>query len=124
MTVQVEFSAFFEKELKRLHRKYPSVVDEVATLVEQLEQGTLPGDEIPNVAGYAVYKVRLPNPSARKGKSGGFRVIYYARRTNFIGLITIYSKSEQTDISPEKIRLLVEHYEISKDASDTNDEAE
>lgn len=123
MTVQVEFSAVFEKELKRLHRKYPSVVDEVATLVEQLEQGVLPGDEIPNV-GYAVYKVRLPNPSARKGKSGGFRVLYYVRRSDFIGLITIYSKSEQTDILPDKIRWLIERYTASRNTFDTNDEAE
>jgi mRNA-degrading endonuclease RelE of RelBE toxin-antitoxin system len=110
MTVQIEFSGYFERELSRLNRKYPSVVDEVGILVEQLEQGDLPGDKVPDV-GYDIYKVRLRNRSASRGKSGGFRVIYYIRRTDYIGMVSIYVKSEQTDIRPEKIRTLIKRYE-------------
>jgi hypothetical protein len=43
-------------------------------LGDLLKAGQLPGDQIPNLA-HNVYKVRLPNRSAGKGKSGGFRVI-------------------------------------------------
>ncbi len=56
--------------------------------------------------GYAVYKVRLPNRSARRGKSGGFRVIYYAQIEDVVTLLTIYSKFEDSDISTREIQQL------------------
>ena len=80
--------------------------------MEQLKQGDLPGDKIPNV-GYDVYKVRLPNPDAKRGKRSGFRTIYYIREADFIALITLYSKTEREDISPEKIKALIEKYMAS-----------
>jgi mRNA-degrading endonuclease RelE of RelBE toxin-antitoxin system len=70
----------------------------VEALVIQLQQGELPGDKIPNV-GYNVYKARLRNRSAGRGKRSGFRVIYYVQRVDFVGMITIYFKSEQQDVT-------------------------
>jgi len=55
-----------------------------------------------------VYKVRLPNPSAQRGKSGGFRVIYYVKLADAVMLVTIYSKTEQTDISADELRRLLD----------------
>jgi len=46
-----------------------------------------------------------------KGKSGGYRVIYYLRTVTLVTLIMIYSKTEQTDIDPETIRRLIEELE-------------
>ena len=57
--------------------------------------------------GYAVYKTRLPNRAARRGKSGGFRVIYYLQLADSVTLLTIYSKTEQTDIRVREIQRLV-----------------
>jgi mRNA-degrading endonuclease RelE of RelBE toxin-antitoxin system len=108
--IRVEFSAYFEKELKHIHRKYPRVVEDIAALVRDIQDGQLPGDKVPDV-GYDVYKVRLRNRSANRGKRGGFRVIYYARRADFVGFISIYFKSEQTDTAPETIRELIRRYE-------------
>lgn len=120
MTVRVELSDHFEKELRRLYRKYPSVLSEVEALVTQLERGDLPGDKIPNI-GYNVYKVRLRNPSAGRGKRGGFRAIYYVQHTNLIGLITIYFKSDQADIHAERLQALIEQYRASqRGSSDPN----
>ena len=92
----------FQKDLKRLARKYPKVLDIVETLINTLESDQRPGDKIPRV-GYDVYKVRLRSPSARRGKRGGFRVIYYVQLADRVVLLTIYAKTEQTDISPEEI---------------------
>ncbi len=103
MPTTVNIAREFHKQLKRLKRKYPAVGNEVRNLVQQLEEDKRPGDKIAGV-GLDVYKVRLANPSARRGKSGGFRVIYYVRLAEQLMLITIYSKTEQTDISPQKIR--------------------
>src|SRR5215207_8509679 len=87
----------FEKQLLRLQNKFPLLIDDFEILVDQLEGGALPGDQIPNIP-FEVYKVRLPNRSAKKGKSGGFRVIYYVKTQDLIGMLSIYVKTEQTDI--------------------------
>lgn len=105
--IDVRISTRFSRYLERLARKYFGVLDEVERLVHQLMEGELPGDKIPRTR-LNVYKVRLVNPAAGRGKSGGFRVIYFVRRGDFIILITIYSKSEQEDISVDEIRRLVD----------------
>lgn len=100
------FSRFI-KELKRLERKYPQVLDEVDALIRQLELGERPGDKISGV-GYDAYKVRLRNPSAKRGKSGGFRVIYFVCLGDEIFLLSIYFKNQQEDISIDEIRRAIE----------------
>jgi mRNA-degrading endonuclease RelE of RelBE toxin-antitoxin system len=103
MTTAVSVTDRFQKDLKWLARKYPRVLDVVEELVNTLESNQRPGDKIPHV-GYDVYKVRLSNPSAGHGKSGGFRVIYYVQLSDRVVLLTIYAKTERIDISPEEIR--------------------
>ena len=117
MPTQVEFADRFVRALKSLKKKYPSVDAEVERLVLQLESDERPGDKIPSVS-YDVRKVRLRNPSANKGKSGGFRVIYYLRLEDQVILLTIYSKSDQSDISAQAIREILESTEF-----DDEDEA-
>jgi mRNA-degrading endonuclease RelE of RelBE toxin-antitoxin system len=51
-----------------------------------------------------VYKVRLRNRDAQRGKRGGHRVIYYVRAIDHILLIYVYSKTEQEDVSVAEIR--------------------
>ena len=52
--------------------------------------------------------MRLPNRAARRGKSGGFRVIYYAQIDDVVTLLTIYSKTEASDISVREIQELAQ----------------
>jgi len=78
MATKVDIAPLFVKELRRLAKKFPQVVAQVDGLIDELQQDERPGDKIPQV-GYDVYKVRLANPSAARGKSGGFRVIYYVQ---------------------------------------------
>lgn len=106
MTTTVNIPEPFLKELRRLARKYPAVLKEFDSLATQLKADDRPGDKIPGV-GYDVYKVRLKNPSAKRGKSGGFRVIYYVQLVDTVFLLTIYSKTEQIDISSEEIRRIL-----------------
>lgn len=107
MPTEVRTTAEFEKNIKHLKRKYPAVTGEVRKLLVRLENDERPGDKVPQV-GYDVYKVRLQNPSAGRGKSGGFRVIYYVRLANSVFLLAIYSKTEQSDINLEKIRQVLQ----------------
>lgn len=107
MPAEVKSSPRFDRDIKRLKRKYPSVVAEVNNLIDRLKHDkNLPGDKVPGV-GYDVYKVRLRNPSASSGKSGGYRVIYYVQTLSCVVLLTIFSKTAQVDISPSDIRQIV-----------------
>lgn len=117
MTTKVEFAPYFLKDLKRLKRKYSQVTDVVEELVKALEGGEQPGDKIPNV-GYDVYKVRLKNPSAGRGKSGGFRVIYYVQLADLVILVTIYSKSQQADFPAERLRKIIDEFQNDDDSED------
>ena len=65
----------FDKQLKRLVKKYPSLKNEFAKLLERLEQEPEQGKNLGNNC----YKIRIAIASKGKGKSGGARVI-----TNFI----------------------------------------
>lgn len=76
--VQIAFAPSFKKELKQLQKKYPRIQQQIHSLIEQLVAGETPGDQI-QATGYTVYKVRLPNPDTQRGKSGGYRVIYFIR---------------------------------------------
>jgi len=65
-----------------------------------------------------VFKARVKNSSAQKGKRGGYRVIYYLKTKDQILLVTMYSKSEQADIAASEIRdILIRAEEQSDDMS-------
>ena len=86
------------------------LADEVDVLVSELEMDYRPGVRLSRV-GRNVYKVRLPNRSARRGKSGGFRVIYQERAGILVLLLLIYSKSERADIPDEAIRRVIAEFD-------------
>lgn len=60
--------------------------------------------------GYTAYKVRLSSQDMQRGKSGGYRVIYYLRTVRRVVMLDIYAKSDQSDIAPEIVRSLIEEY--------------
>ncbi|MCL4251310.1 MAG: type II toxin-antitoxin system RelE/ParE family toxin [Anaerolineae bacterium] len=99
----------FAAQVKRLRKKYPNIRLDLQPLIEQLERGETPGDRLQGQAGVA-YKIRLPNRDARRGKRGGYRVIYYVPASEYVYLLTVYSKSEIDDISNSVIVELIDKY--------------
>jgi mRNA-degrading endonuclease RelE of RelBE toxin-antitoxin system len=94
----------FEKELKILTKKYPSLKNEYIELVHSLklepEQGTSIGNNC--------YKIRLGIASKGKGKSGGARVITYVFVTDStVFLLSIYDKSVKANISDNELKALL-----------------
>ena len=104
--IQVQVSQVFRQNLKTLVKKNPNVQKDVQPFIEQLEKGEILGDRIAGI-GYEVFKLRIRNSNARKGKSGGYRVIYYVKTEDLIILLSIYSKSEQVDIAANEIRSII-----------------
>lgn len=90
----------FDKELKRLSKKYHSLKYDYLSLVELLEKNPLQGTPL----GKDCYKIRMSIGSKGKGKSGGARIITYVKIIDeIVYLLSIYDKSEQTSISEKEI---------------------
>ncbi|MBX3066506.1 MAG: type II toxin-antitoxin system RelE/ParE family toxin [Anaerolineae bacterium] len=116
-TILIQYARIFRKRFKQLRKKYPSVQEDVAQLVAQLKNGETPGDRITGVSGRVIYKVKLRIGSSTKGKSGGYRVIYFVKTATHIILINIYVKAEQSDIFSTEILQIID--EMAEDESDT-----
>ncbi len=106
----VSYSDAFKRQLKRLSRKYRRIRSDVEPLITQLEAGETPGDQIQGT-GYTVYKVRVKNSDAQRGKSGGYRVIYYLATQDSVLLVSIYSKTEQSDIDDAEVARIISEEE-------------
>ncbi|KOP24160.1 addiction module antitoxin [Hapalosiphon sp. MRB220] len=108
--IRVEAAATFSRNLRTLAKKYRSIRNDIQPVIAQLERGELPGDQISGI-GYEVFKLRVRNSDIQKGKSGGYRLIYYVKTATGIILLTIYTKSEQADIAADDIKSIIAEYE-------------
>lgn len=109
----VFFTKEFKKNVRKLSRKYRRIKDDLSPVITRLQNGEILGTRITGVK-HEIYKMRLVNSSINKGKSGGFRLIYYLRLKDELILLTIYSKSDQTDISATDIVNIVNSFGQSK----------
>ena len=78
-------------------------------LVEQLKSGEILGDQISGLNSQ-VFKVRLKNSNIQKGKSAGYWVIYYVKTEVSVVLVTIYSKSDTSDIENNEIEKIIKEF--------------
>lgn len=110
MKYEVLSTKKFNRDLKQQAKKYPSVLDNVDSFFIFIEEGNLISSPITGLKlkGNKVFKARLDNDDASRGKSGGFRIIYYlVTSSNKIYPLTIYSKSDQDDIQRKDIYDLI-----------------
>ena len=104
MSFNIIASPRFKKEIKKLSKKYPSLKNEFAQLIQNLELKPTLGTNI----GDNCFKIRLSIASKNKGKSGGARVITYVVIVEkIIYLLTIYDKSEQENISDTELKNII-----------------
>ncbi len=110
--IKVDQSIEFKKNLKQLEKKYRSIEEDIEPLIQQLEAGETPGDRIIGNK-YPVFKIRVKNSDSKKGKSGGYRVIYYTKTPEAILLTMIYSKSERGNISNAEVEDIIDREELA-----------
>ena len=104
MSFDVETGPSFDKQLKRLVKKYPSLRGEVADLATEI--GQVP--TLDTSLGGTLYKIQLSIKSKRVGKSGGARVITVVQFTEtLVTLLAIYDKSERATLSEAELSALV-----------------
>jgi mRNA-degrading endonuclease RelE of RelBE toxin-antitoxin system len=105
MSYNIEAIPKFEKELKYLSKKYPSLKQEYISLVHSLKAQPNQGISLGNDC----FKIRLSIASKGKGKSGGARVITCVKvlRTT-VFLLTIFDKSERENIPDKELKELLD----------------
>ena len=104
MNYNIEVSGNFEKESKRLAKKYKSLKTEITELIAELETNPTKGTSLGN----DIYKIRLAIKSKGKGKSGGARIISYVKVLEAqVLLFSIYNKSEKETLTDKEIKDLL-----------------
>ena len=111
MEVRISVEKEFERQFRKLTKKYRSIIDDFETFLNELEMDPYQG----SCLGRGVRKVRMAIASKGKGKSGGARVItynlYQEEDVIVIDLLTIYDKNEISNISDDVITYLLNERE-------------
>jgi hypothetical protein len=107
MVNSIEHTDIFEKEFKRLSKKYRSLPTEMDELELQLLDNPRLGEDL----GGGLYKIRLAIKSKNKGKSGGLRVITYLitqeKDGTYIYLTLLWDKSEVDNIPTSALHKII-----------------
>ena len=86
-SIEIVLTPRFQQYLRKLAKRYRSIRRDLTPLIKQLQLGETPGNRISGNK-YQVIKVRLRNSDIKKGKSAGYRVIYYLKTKTAIVLVT------------------------------------
>jgi mRNA-degrading endonuclease RelE of RelBE toxin-antitoxin system len=107
MTYDVHLADTFQKSIKALKKKYPHVKDDLLRQIKTLEEDPSAGDPIPGW-NKEVWKVRVASSDVKKGKRGGYRLIYFweAGETK-VYLLVAYFKGEKAEITKKEIETLL-----------------
>lgn len=104
MSYSVETVSVFDRQAKRLAKKYLSLKADIQLLVNELREQP----ELGTAIGKNCYKIRLAIKSKGKGKSGGARVITYVYvDAETVYLLSIYDKSEKENLEEGELEILL-----------------
>lgn len=108
MNYDVLFSNHFEKELKKLKKKYRNIGSDLTSLIATLQNGELVGTPIPECYN-KLYKTRVKSTDMKKGKSGSYRTVYYVIYSSLkMHFLTIYTKNQKENITKEELEKIIE----------------
>ena len=119
VTCKFVFLPQFDHAVKRLKRQYRQIIGDLEQAFETIEQNPETGTVIPR--DYAVRKLRVASRDLRRGKSGGFRILYKLEATTdqdfIVYVLFVYAKVDQADVSIKALEDLVRAVEDGTDES-------
>lgn len=103
----------FEKDAKKLSRKYSSFKLELTAFIDDTQAKGVQGVSLGN----GLFKARLAVRSKGKGKSGGLRVISYhniilSKDEDAVYLVAIYDKSDLSTMEVRQINRILKGYNL------------
>ena len=103
MSYNIETIPTFDKQFKRLSKKYSSLKNDLLIIIESLSENPTLGIDLGN----GFYKIRIAIKSKNKGKSGGGRLVTFVKISNeTIYLSLIFDKSEKSTLSDSELDLI------------------
>jgi mRNA-degrading endonuclease RelE of RelBE toxin-antitoxin system len=104
MSYNIYTTDFFDKELKKLSKKYPSLKNDFRAFFNSLKENPKQGQPL----GKDCYKIRVSITSKGKGKRGGSRVISCVKfAATSVYLLSIYDKGGKESISDKELDMLL-----------------
>lgn len=108
MKYSIETLPGFDRQLKKLTKKYKSLNKDFEDFISELRRSSAIGVDL----GKGIRKVRMAISDKGKGKSHGARVITHTAiisvEEGIITLLAIYDKAEQDTISDKEIVRLIQ----------------
>ncbi len=100
MNFEVQSIEVFEKQVRKLSKKYASIKFDLIELVKELQENPNLGTPI----GKNCFKIRLAITSKNKGKSGGARIItHFVVIEQIVYLLSIYDKSAKENLTEKEL---------------------
>ena len=110
VTSKFVFLPSFDRAVKRLKKQYRHITDDLIAALEAVESNPQIGSVIPR--DYAVRKLRVSSRDLRRGKSGGFRLLYKVENADdadtIVYVLLVYAKTDQADVSLMQLQTLMQ----------------
>ena len=106
MSCKIHFTKPFQRESKKLSKRYASFKDDLRNLVDSLTCNPLQGTDL----GGGTRKIRMAIKSKNRGKSGGARIISHIvaqAQDGDLFLLYIYDKEDQSNVSDNAIKSIL-----------------
>lgn len=108
MSYEIKRLPTFDRQAKRLAKKYASLKADLRLLFDSLQENPTQGAAL----GKGCYKVRMAITSKKQGKSGGARVITFVKVTHeAVYLLAVYDKSEQENLDDGELETYLSQIE-------------
>jgi len=99
-----ETTPLFDKQAKKLRKKYKNLKHDLASVVNDFEMIHQSSTHIQK----SMYKIRVANSDKNRGKRAGYRIYYYIKLEETTYFLTLYDKSEVEMIDESLLIDLIE----------------
>ena len=121
LPIEIRVTPDFKKQLRKLEKRYRKIKSDLEPILMQIKMGEIVGDRLQGISA-EIFKVRIRNSDVNRGKSGGYRVIYWLKLPERAILLDIYSKSDRDDVETNIIQnIITEFVDIDELYTDSKD---
>jgi mRNA-degrading endonuclease RelE of RelBE toxin-antitoxin system len=118
--IEIRLTNDFQNQFKFLKKRYRKIKADIQSTLDDLESGKTPGNQFAGI-GSIVMKVRIKNSDVQKGKSGGYRLIYWIISPELIVLLDIYSKSDQETVTINEVNQIIKNFKLAQENDSNSD---
>lgn len=111
----VQFISYYEfdKDIERLKKKYPHLEIDIKNFKENFSKEFQLSCEPLARFEKKLWKGRIGSTDMKRGKSGGFRLIFYfdeVKNPGKVYFLKIFPKVERSDLSPDELMELYKNF--------------